>query len=59
MFELMDKWGVDATNYGDFRNVIQEHCFNKGLYAFDDIEHSWKTFQKSLKETTKHIKGIK
>ena len=56
LLELMDEWGVDGTNYADFRSVIQEHCFNKGLYAFDDIEKSWKVHQESIKNA---IKGIK
>lgn len=56
LLELMDEWGVDGTNYADFRSVIQEHCFNKGLYAFDDIEKVWKVHQESIKNA---IKGIK
>ena len=56
LLELMDEWGVDGTNYADFRSVIQEHCFDKGLYAFDDIEKTWKVHQESIKNA---IKGIK
>lgn len=54
--ELLDEWGVNSTNYADFRSVIQEHCFNKGLYAFDDIERTWKEHQKSLKNVVESIK---
>lgn len=57
LLELMDEWGVDGTNYADFRSVIQEHCLNKGLYAFDDIEKAWKEHIKSLKKAVKNIKG--
>ncbi len=57
LLELMDKWGVDGTNYADFRSVIQEHCLNKGLYAFDDIEKVWKEHQESIKNVVKNIKG--
>ena len=56
LLELMDEWGVDGTNYADFRSVIQEHCFDKGLYAFDDIEKSWKSHVQSLKDVVKSIK---
>lgn len=56
LLELMDEWGVDGTNYVDFRSVIQEHCFNKGLYAFDDIEKTWKEHQESIKNIIKSIK---
>ncbi|MBO4622566.1 MAG: hypothetical protein J5691_01630 [Bacilli bacterium] len=60
LLELMDEWGVDGTNYADFRSVIQEHCFDKGLYAFDDIEKTWKSHVQSLKDVVKSIKeGIK
>ena len=60
LLELMDEWGVDGTNYADFRSVIQEHCFDKGLYAFDDIEKTWKSHVQSLKDMVKSIKeGIK
>ena len=54
--ELLDEWGVDSTNYADFRSVIQEHCFNKGLYAFDDIEKCWKEHRESIKNAVKSIK---
>lgn len=57
LLELMDEWGVDGTNYADFRSVIQEHCLTKGLYAFVDIEKAWKEHIKSLKEAVKSIKG--
>lgn len=57
LLELMDEWGVDGTNYADFRSVIQEHCLTKGLYAFADIEKAWKEHTKSLKEAVKSIKG--
>ena len=57
LLELMDEWGVDGTNYADFRSVIQEHCFNKGLYAFDDIEKTWKSHVQSLKDAAKSIKN--
>lgn len=57
LLELMDEWGVDGTNYADFRSVIQEHCLTKGLYAFADIEKAWKEHIKSLKEAVKSIKG--
>lgn len=57
LLELMDEWGVDGTNYADFRSVIQEHCLTKGLYAFADIEKVWKEHVKSLKEAVKSIKG--
>jgi len=57
LLELMDEWGVDGTNYADFRSVIQEHCLTKGLYAFADIEKAWKKHMKSLKEAVKNIKG--
>lgn len=56
LLELMDEWGVDGTNYADFRSVIQEHCFDKGLYAFDDIEKTWKEHQESIKNAVKSIK---
>lgn len=56
LLELMDEWGVDGTNYADFRSVIQEHCFDKGLYAFDDIEKVWKSHVQSLKDVVKSIK---
>ena len=56
LLELMDEWGVNGSNYIDFRGVIQEHCFDKGLYAFDDIEKAWKVHQESIKNA---IKGIK
>jgi hypothetical protein len=56
LLELMDRWGINGDNYNDFRSVIQEHCFNKGLYAFDDIEKSWKEHVKSLKNAVKSIK---
>lgn len=56
LLELMDEWGVDGTNYADFRSVIQEHCFNKGLYAFDDIEKAWKEHRESIKNIIKSIK---
>jgi len=56
LLELMDEWGVDGTNYADFRSVIQEHCFDKGLYAFDDIEKTWKSHVQSLKDAVKSIK---
>ena len=56
LLELMDEWGVDGTNYADFRSVIQEHCFDKDLYAFDDIEKVWKEHRESIKNA---IKGIK
>lgn len=56
LLELMDEWGVDGTNYADFRSVIQEHCFEKGLYAFDDIERTWKSHVQSLKDVVKSIK---
>lgn len=56
LLELMDEWGVDGTNYADFRSVIQEHCFEKGLYAFDDIERTWKSHVQSLKDAVKSIK---
>lgn len=59
LLELMDEWGVDGTNYADFRSVIQEHCLNKGLYAFADIEKVWKEHIKSLKKAVKSIKGDK
>ena len=55
LLELMDEWGVDGTNYADFRNVIQEHCLNKGLYAFNDIEKAWKSYKTSLKNAVKNI----
>lgn len=55
LLELMDEWGVNGTNYADFRSVIQEHCLSKGLYAFDDIEKAWKEHIKSLKEAVKSI----
>ena len=58
LLELMDEWGVDGTNYADFRSVIQEHCFNKGLYAFIDIEKTWKSHVNSLKSSIKHIKTL-
>lgn len=57
LLELMDEWGIDGTNYADFRSVIQEHCFNKGLYAFDDIEKTWKSHVQSLKDAAKSIKN--
>ena len=57
LLELMDEWGVDGTNYADFRSVIQEHCFNKGLYTFDDIEKSWKSHVQSLKDAVKSMKN--
>ena len=57
LLELMDEWGVDGTNYADFRSVIQEHCFDKGLYAFDDIEKTWKSHVQSLKDAAKSIKN--
>lgn len=57
LLELMDEWGVDGTNYADFRSVIQEHCFNKGLYAFDDIEKVWKSHVQSLKDVVKSMKN--
>jgi len=56
LLELMDEWGVDGTNYADFRSVIQEHCFDKGLYAFDDIEKTWKSHVQSLKDIVRSIK---
>lgn len=55
LLELMDEWGVDGTNYADFRSVIQEHCLNKGLYAFNDIEKAWKSYKTSLKNAVKNI----
>ena len=60
LLELMDEWGINGSNYNDFRSVIQEHCFDKGLYAFDDIEKTWKSHIRSLKDVVKSIKeGIK
>ena len=56
LLELMDEWGINGSNYNDFRSVIQEHCFNKGIYAFDDIEKSWKEHQESIKNAVKSIK---
>lgn len=56
LLELMDEWGINGSNYNDFRSVIQEHCFNKGIYTFDDIEKSWKEHVKSLKDAVKSIK---
>ena len=56
LLELMDEWGVNGSNYIDFRSVIQEHCFDKGLYSFDDIEKSWKEHQESIKNAIKSIK---
>lgn len=56
LLKLMDEWGVDGTNYADFRSVIQEHCLNKGLYAFDNIEKIWKEHQESIKNTVEGIK---
>lgn len=56
LLELMNEWGVDGSNYADFRSVIQEHCFDKGLYAFDDIEKAWKVHQESIKNAIKSIK---
>ena len=56
LLELMDEWGVDGTNYADFRSVIQEHCLNKGLYAFDDIEKTWKEHQESIKNAVESVK---
>lgn len=56
MLELMDEWGINGDNYNDFRSVIQEHCFDKGLYAFDDIEKTWKSHVKSLKEVVESVK---
>ncbi|MBR2247642.1 MAG: hypothetical protein IJ880_11600 [Bacilli bacterium] len=53
LLELMDEWGVNGSNYADFRSVIQEHCFDKGLYAFDDIEKTWKEHQESIKNAVK------
>lgn len=53
LLELMDEWGVDGTNYADFRSVIQERCLTKGLYAFADIEKAWKEHIKSLKNVVK------
>ncbi len=58
LLELMDEWGINGSNYNDFRNVIQEHCFNKGLYAFIDIEKTWKSHVNSLKSSIKHIKTL-
>lgn len=55
LLELMDEWGVDGTNYADFRSVIQEHCLSKGLYSFDDIEKAWKSYKISLKNAVKNI----
>lgn len=56
MLELMDEWGINGDNYNDFRSVIQEHCFDKGLYSFDDIEKTWKSHVKSLKEVVESVK---
>lgn len=56
LLELMDEWGINGSNYNDFRSVIQEHCFNKGIYTFNDIEKSWKEHQASIKNTIKNIK---
>lgn len=56
LLELMDEWGVDGTNYADFRSVIQEHCFDKGLYTFGNIEKSWKEHQESIKNAVESIK---
>lgn len=56
LLELMDEWGVNGSNYADFRSVIQEHCFDKGLYTFDDIEKVWKSHVQSLKDVVKSIK---
>ena len=56
LLELMDEWGINGSNYADFRNVIQEHCFDKGLYAFDDIEKVWKEHQESIKNAVESIK---
>ena len=56
LLELMDEWGINGSNYNDFRSVIQEHCFNKGIYTFDDIEKSWKEHQESIKDAVKSIK---
>ena len=53
LLELMDEWGVNGSNYADFRSVIQEHCFDKGLYAFNDIEKTWKEHQESIKNAVK------
>ena len=60
LLELMDEWGINGSNYNDFRSVIQEHCFDKGIYAFNDIEKTWKSHIQSLKDVVKSIKeGIK
>lgn len=62
LLELMDEWGVNGTNYEDFRSVIREHCLSKGLYAFADIEKAWKEHIKSSKKCSKNIiknKGVK
>ena len=56
LLELMDEWGINGSNYNDFRSVIQEHCFNRGIYTFDDIEKSWKEHQESIKDAVKSIK---
>ena len=56
LLELMDEWGVNGSNYADFRSVIQEHCFDKGLYSFEYIEKSWKQHQESIKNAIKSIK---
>lgn len=56
LLELMDEWGINGNNYNDFRSVIQEHCFNKGIYTFDDIEKSWKEHQESIEDAVKSIK---
>lgn len=56
LLELMDEWGINGNNYNDFRSVIQEHCFNKGIYTFDDIEKSWKEHQESIKNAVNSIK---
>ena len=53
LLELMDEWGVNGSNYADFRSLIQEHCFDKGLYAFNDIEKTWKEHQESIKNAVK------
>ena len=56
LLELMDEWGINGSNYNDFRSVIQEHCFDKGIYTFDDIEKSWKEHQESIKNAVESIK---
>ena len=56
LLELMDEWGINGSNYDDFRSVIQEHCLDKGIENYRIIEKTWRDHKNSIKAATKSIK---